>query len=304
VAESTPGNITRIDARTGAKRVLVSKALNVAGVGQQGGKIYAAIGGANETGQAPPGRFPGTSVVRFDANGRNAKVLANLEKYELAHNPDRQVQFVNGKPVEALSNPFSLNVSRYGLLVADGGANAILRVGRETGKVATFFVPPVIKSPACLKVRNNPGTRGCDSVPTGVTVARGNVYVATLGSDVPGAARVYQLNPGNGRVERTWKGLTGLTGIAVSPDGTIFVSQVFHGAPAMDGPPPAGFDPSSVGRITKIAPSGKVTHAQVTMPTGLDYRSGSLYASTWSTAGFMGIKKAGKVVRVPQSSFR
>ena len=61
--------------------------------------------------------------LAFDAlrlvNGEGAYanlVLADLLAYERRANPDGQVQFVGGKPVDALSNPFSLNVSGYGLL--------------------------------------------------------------------------------------------------------------------------------------------------------------------------------------------
>jgi hypothetical protein len=242
-------------------------------------------------------------VLRSDYRGRGVKVLANLERYELRHNPDGQVQFVKGKPVDALSNPFSMNLSKYGLLVADGGANDVLKVNPWTGRVSTFFVPPnVTDVKACLRpgVQANPGTRGCDSVPTGVAVAQGSVYISTLGAEVRGAGRVYRVNPRNGKVQRVWKGLTAPTGIAVTPWGTIYVSEVLHGAPA--GPPPAGFKPSQVGRITKIS-NGTRTHAKVTMPTGLEFKDGHLYASTWSIAALLGIQHAGRIVKIHPSAF-
>jgi outer membrane protein assembly factor BamB len=141
-------------------------------------------------------------------------------------------------------------------------------------------------------------------VPTGIGVARGSIYVSTLGSEAPGAARIYRLNPHDGRVVQTWGGLTGLTGVAVAPDGTVFASQVFEGAPQTDGPPPPGFDPSTVGQIVRIQPNGRRTHAQVTMPTGLTWHDGKLYASAWSVASFMGMQHAGQVVHVHGSAFR
>jgi hypothetical protein len=304
VAENVSGEITRVSTRTGSKRVLVRNLPAPAGIGSRRGSLYVALSGPNEDGVPTPGRFAPTSVLKARSDGSHLRVLANLEKYELAHNPDRQVQFVNGKPVDALSNPFSVNVSKYGLLVADGGANDVLRVGRRSGKVSTFFAPPTAKIPACLRpgVQANPGTVGCDPVPTGIAVARGSIYVSTLGAEVPGAGRVYQLNPHNGRVRRVWTGLTAPTGIAVAPNGTIFVSHVLEGAPA--GPPAPDFDPSTVGAITRISPSGKRTTAQVTMPTGLQYRNGSLYATSWSIASFLGIEHAGQVVKVDRRAFR
>lgn len=304
VAESGSGEVTWIG-RYGHQNPIINKALGVAGVGVGPHHVFAAIGGPNENGSPSKGKYPPSSVLRANHRGQHVKVIADLLAYELAHNPDGQVQFVKGKPVDALSNPFSLNVSKYGLLVADGGANDVLRVSRGTGHVSTFFVPPTVTDvPACLKAgaQANPGTKGCDPVPTGIAVANGSIYVSTLGAEVPNAGRIYKLNPKTGKVLRVWKGLTAPTGIAVTPGGTIYVSEVLHGAPAGNGPPPSGFDPSSVGRITKIA-HGVRTHAAVTMPTGLDYKGGKLYASAWSIAGMLGIRHPGQIVQVSPRAF-
>ena len=87
----------------------------------------------------------------------------------------------------------------------------------------------------------------------------------------------------------------------MAPDGTIYASEVLFGAPP-PGPPPPGFDPSTVGRITRIQ-HGRITHAQVTMPTGMEYFGGRLYASSWSIASFLGIEHAGQLVQVKPSAF-
>jgi hypothetical protein len=306
VAESGAGRVTRVD-RRGHKRVVIKGAPGVAGVAGRHGKVFAVLGGPNEEGAPPPGKYRPASVLRSDYSGKHVKAIANLLDYELAHNPDGQVQLVDGKPVDALSNPFSMNYSKYGLLVADGGGNSVLKVNPRTGKVSTFFVPPTVKDvKACLKpgAQANPGTVGCDPVPTGIAVARGSVYVSTLGAEVPGAGRVYRLNPHTGKVRQVWKGLTAPTGIAVAGNGTVFTSHVLEGAPEGDGPPPPGFDPASVGEVTRISPSGRMTHAQVTMPTGLDYRHGHLYASAWSIASFLQIPNAGQIVKVSRRAFR
>ena len=306
VTEGDVGDVTAVNTATGAQRTLLKRLASPAGVGVWKGRLYVALGDAPP--DMPPGTprpaFRGASVVSAGADGSRPRVLADLAAYERRVNPDRQVQFVDGKPVDALSNPFSLNVSGYGMLVADGGANAVLRVGRETGRTSTFFVPPTIRTGACARRPNNGGTFGCDSVPTGVAVARGSIYVSTLGGDAPGAARIYRLDPRNGRVLQTWGGLTGLTGVAVAPDGTVFASQVLEGAPQTEGPPPPGFDPSTVGQIVRIQPNGRRTHAQVTMPTGLTWHDGKLYASAWSVASFLGMQHAGQVVHVHGSAFR
>jgi hypothetical protein len=301
VAESVSGEVTRIN-RYGGQHVLVSGAPGVAGVASGWGFVFSVLGGPNEEGEPPAGAFAPSSVLRTNLWTHKTKSIADLLQWELDHNPDGQVQFVDGKPVDALSNPFAMTSYWGGLLVADGGANDVIKVNPFTGRRSTFFVPPTVKDvPGCVNA--NPGTVGCDPVPTGVVVKHGSVYVSTLGAEVPGAGRIYQLNAHNGKVQRVWKGLTAPTGVAVGPDGSIYYSQVLYGAPEGDGPPPPGFDPASVGRITRIAPNGKQTHAQVTMPTGLLWKDGSLYSTAWSTAFFFELEHAGQVVKVGKHAF-
>ena len=188
VADADSGEVTAVDLRTGRQRVLISGLPGPSGVAAYGGKVYVVTGGPNEEGAPPASKYPQASVLVARSDGSGVRVLADLLKYELKHNPDGQVQFVDGKPVDALSNPFSMIATRWGLLVADGGANDVLRVNPRTGKVSTFFVPPTAKTPACLAegAQANPGTVGCDPVPTGLAVQGRYVYVSTLGAESPG----------------------------------------------------------------------------------------------------------------------
>jgi hypothetical protein len=306
VAQADAGKVTAVNLKTGSRTSLITNMPGVTGVAATHGKIFALTGGPNEQGATPPSKYPAASVLVADRNGKHVRPLADLQKYELKHNPDRQKQFdKSGKPYDALSNPFSLVATRWGLLVADGGANDVLRVNPRTGKVSTFFVPPNPRTKECLKkgAQANPGTVGCDPVPTGIAVLGRHVYISTLGAEQPGAAAIYKLDGRSGKVLRKWSGFTSLTGVAVSPRGTIFASEVLFGAPAGEGPPPPGFDPSKVGRLTRID-HGRVTHAAVTMPTGLEYANGKLYATSWSIAGQLGIKDAGRLVQVNPSAFK
>src|SRR4029453_9634302 len=143
---------------------------------------------------------------------------------------------------DALSNPFSMTATKWGLLIADGGANDVLRVNPRTGRISTFLRPPTPRTKECPApgAQANPGTIGCDSVPTGVAVRGDHVYVSTLGAESPGAAAIWKLDGRTGKVLRVWRGFTSLTGIAVAPNSTIYVSEVLFGAPPDEGPPPPG----------------------------------------------------------------
>jgi hypothetical protein len=304
ITESDTGEITAVNLKTGAQSTVISGLPGPSGVATHANRIYVVLGGGGPDGPPPPSAYPPASLLVANENGTGVRVLADLMAYELQYNPDGQAQFDPlGRPYDALSNPFSMTYTKWGLLIADGGANDVLRVDPSTGKISTYFVPPTAKTPECLApdAQANLGTVGCDPVPTGVAVHGKYVYVSTLGAEAPGAAAIWKLDGRTGKVLKVWYGFTALTGIAVAPTGTVYVSEVLHGAPPGEEPPP-GFDPSTVGRITRIQ-DGKITHAQVTMPTGLEYFGGRLYASSWSIASFLGIPHAGQLVQVNPSAF-
>lgn len=303
VAESDTGQVSVIDPKTGAKRAVVTNLSSPQGVVRIKRKLYIL------NGDPSPDANPNTSAslaVVVAKPGQPAKKFADLLAYEVAHNPDHQAQKDStGKPYDdALSNPYFVIRDRHGfLLVADAGANDVLKVNSK-GKVSTFFVPPTVKTGACNTPNVNVGTTGCDSVPTGLAYGPHNtLYVSALTSEVPGQGRVYVVNARTGKLLRTIKGLSGPTGVAVSKRGTVYVSEVAEGAPEGDGPPPTGFDPSTIGQIVKITPGHARRYAQVTMPSGLLIKHGKLYASAWSIAGFLGLKDAGQVVRVADRAF-
>jgi hypothetical protein len=304
VTESDIGQVTYVNLRTGKTRAKVTGVPGASGATRFGRFIAIITGEADPS--APPA-VPGSSVL-LAKPGKKAWQFADLMKYELKRNPDRQIQFDDeGNPLDALSNPFHIVRDRTGkgrFIVADAGANAVLRVGRH-GKVSTLFVPPVVRSGECATAPNNTKDGfGCDPVPTGLAYGpRGRLYVSTLGAEVPGAGRVYVINPRNGHVLRTIRHLDSPTGVAVSGRGTVFVSNVLEGAPPGEEPPP-GFDPSTVGEITRIGRHGGRSTAQVTMPTGLLWKHGALYSSAWSIAGFLGMSDAGQVVKVSGRAFR
>ncbi|WP_369138507.1 ScyD/ScyE family protein [Modestobacter versicolor] len=308
VAESDSGEVSAVAQSTGVVETLLSGLYSPQGVDHADGRLYVAVGGPpppDAGGPPPPPGAAFASLLVAEPGGGVLETI-DLEAHELADNPDGQVQFVDGVPVDTLSNPFAVLAQEGRVLVADAGANAVLSVDPHTGEVSTFFVPPVVtpdEVAACGDGFNNPGTVGCDPVPTGIAEGPdGLLYVSTLGSEVPGAARVYVLD-WYGDVVDVIEGLTSATGVAVDEHGTVYVSDVVEGAPMGEGPPPAGFDPATVGEITRIDSDGSRSTSQVTMPTGLVVEDGDLYASAWSIAGFLGIPGAGEVVRVGEGTF-
>ncbi len=187
VAESDSGEVSSVDPETGEVTTLLSGLVNVQGVDHHDGLLFVAVGEfppPEEGGPAVPPEGIASVLIVAETDGDVLETY-DLEQYELDHNPDGQVQFVDGAPVDALSNPFSVLAQRDRVLVADGGGNDVLAIDRETGEISTFFVPETVSGDdvaACGALpQNDPGTFGCDSVPTEITEGPdGLIYVGTL----------------------------------------------------------------------------------------------------------------------------
>jgi hypothetical protein len=312
VAESDSGEVSSVSLRTGEVRTLLSGLYSPQGVDHEKGLLYVAVGeAAGPPDAAAPAVPEGAASSSLLVARPGGPVLATVDLLaaEMDQNPDGQLQFgSDGAPLDALSNPFAVLAQHRRVLVADAGANAVWSVDPWSGDVRPFFVPPVVTGeevPACGELPNNdPGTFGCDAVPTGIAEGpHGLIYVSTLGAEVPGAGRVHVLDRRGREVGRI-DGLTAPTGIAVGGRGAVYVSNVLEGAP--EGEPPAGFDPATVGEVTRIDRDGTRTEAQVPMPTGLLIEDGELYASAWSVLSFLAPPEAppgGEVVRIGRDAF-
>jgi hypothetical protein len=175
------------------------------------------------------------------------------------------------------SDPYGITVVGTTGYVADAAGNTLLAV-TPNGAVRQLTV---------FHYRHGDGSDGSyDAVPTAVTPGpyqgRQVLYVADLGSLMPGAANIYAVDPDTGAILHTWSGFTGLNGIAVDPAGTIYATSLF--APNPVGPP---------GALVTIPAGGSPTATPVPLPGGVAVRGGHVYVSEFST-----VAGGGMVVRL------
>ncbi len=251
-----PGGITRSDLKKRTTTLLVGDLGFSPGVDVQGnGNVLITSSlGDPETGVSA------ARLMKVNAAGRTW-VQADTLAWELKHNPDGQNQ-----SVDSTTNPYSVLALPGRTIVADAGANDLLEV-RANGAVRTLTVFPVIHDgPVCsAKPENDPGTFGCDPVPTDVELGPdGFLYVSGLSAEAEGQGRIYKVDATTGDIVRTWTGFPPLTGIAVAPDGTIYAATLF-------------FD-SSVIRIQ----GDTVTEAFVPVPSDVEWGHGMLLAASFA----------------------
>ena len=224
----------------------------------------------------------------FDATPHGVPTaVANIAAYNQANDPD-------GQPFD--SDPYSVLAYAPGKeLVADAASNDVLSV--NDGTVSLFHVFPNITTGRCAKKSDpNPQFPGCNFVPTALARnAKGDVFVTALGSLVPGAGEIVELDPTGQTVLHTWSGFDAPVGILVNHRGDIWVSQLL----APEATPPA---PGIAGVVTEITTSGAQSNMDVPFPSGLAMdRSGNLYVSAFSIAPGTGLGApgtSGQVLRI------
>jgi hypothetical protein len=174
-------------------------------------------------------------LVHVAASG-GWRPTVDLAAYEFDLNPA-------GGPED--SNPYGLLREPGSTVVADAGANALLRVGAN-GSISTVAV---------FAARANPTPVGppfLDSVPTSVAVGPdGAYYVGELtGFPFPsGFANVYRVEPGHAPTI-AWSGFTMVIDIAFGPDGSLYVLEHSAGGPMFF---------ATTGRLLRVAPNGTRT---------------------------------------------
>lgn len=207
-------------------------------------------GGAPEQ---PPWNPLSATILQLDSAGRILTVI-DTWPFEEANNPDG---------LEINTNPSDIAwLSDGTLLITDAGGNALLSWTAADG----------------LQLVHAWG----NDVPTSVEVtANDDVYVGFLGEGIaPGAGRIEHWSGGD--LVETFSGLTGVTDIEVTADGTLYAVQLFQaGADPAAPPGPGNIVTVTADGATPVVEGLVLPHS---MAIGDD---GSIYV-TVGTAAFFG----------------
>lgn len=201
------------------------------------------------------------ALVELDRNTKRVKTFVDLLTPELELAPD-------GNPNQQ-SNPVDFTVAPDGTVyIANAGCNCLMSWRPETGVEIVAAWPFDTDNP----------------VPTTVAVdASGDIYVSFLtGFPFPaGASRVEKWS--GGALVETYTGLSTVTSILVTDDGTIYAVE-------------AGLNPDAPARVVEVTTDGPVTVADgLVAPYGIAQGpDGRLYVTVGSQGG-----QGGAVVVLP-----
>ncbi len=282
VGQSFAGTITQIDSNGARTDLLTGAAVD--------GVSYGAFGSVIYTNSNPEEGF---AELKVRLPNGSTKTIADIRAYEASRNPDqKQTYGLQGLTPECAaqlppevplapyqgvvdSHPYAITPVWGGWLVADAGANAILKVS-WWGKVSTVAVlppqAPVTVTPEAAAANQLPpcvaGTQYVtEPVPTDVEVGRDGLYVTTLpgGPEDPSfGARgsVYKVNPWSGSVKQIATGFAGAVNLAISPWGQIYVSELFGN------------------QVSKVVNGHPEPVVSLPMPSALEWSRGKLYVAT------------------------
>jgi hypothetical protein len=289
VAQDFAGVLSKVGKNGGVSDLVTAPGTEVAGVAALGdGTVFytTSIGGSEET---PP---TSTELRRVLPNG-HVRTLANLLTYEQTVNPDQvntygfedispscaeQLPAEAGPPTYTGivdSHPYSAALAPGGVYVGEAAGNDILRVTPD-GTISTVAVLPPQPTVITAQAAAANGLPECtigltynfEPVPTDVEVGpHGMLYVSLLpgGPEDPSlGARgsVYSVNPHTGATHKIAGGFAGATNLALGPDGTIYVAELF------------------ADEIAVVQGGATVDTIPLSSPAAVEYARGALYAST------------------------
>ncbi|QZY29924.1 ScyD/ScyE family protein [Nocardioides coralli] len=247
--------------------------------------------------------------------GRSGRVsnVANLSRYEKRQNPDQvntygienlpdgcQWPKRYGPPSytgEVYAHPYASLQSQGTTYVADAGGNVINAVRR--GVISTVAVLPPMPATITAEAAEANGLPDCvvgldyhfEPVPTDVEMHDGWLYVTTLpgGPEDPSLGRrgaIHRINPRTGYLETLVTDLLSPTGLAVAPNGDMYVAELFRN------------------RFSRVAAGEAVARkwAPSMLPGDVEFRNGRVWGSRRVLTGFSpGEKPTGQIVRFPRA---
>ena len=182
------------------------------------------------------------------------------------------------------SNANALIADGDGFVVADAGANDLLRVS-ASGKVSLIATFPAAK--ACPPPPVEP-----QSVPTSVVRGPDNAYYVSELTGFPfcaGSARIWKVK--NGQISVYASGLTNVTDLAFAPSGELYAVEIAQN----------GLQSGPIGAVVKIPRGGGTAHeviaAGLFAPYGIALRGGAAYVTTGSI--LPAAAGGGQVIRIP-----
>lgn len=219
----------------------------------------------------PEGTFV-ESVVQISRDSMAAGTVIDLRAFEAENNPDGAE--------EVVSNPSDMAVAADGsLIIVDASGNSVIRWTPDGG--LTLFA-------------SWPGADGeAQAVPTSVAIgADGDVYIGFLGG-FPFEAQTTRIErySADGELKEAYTGLTLVTDIAISADGTLYAVEMASGFGD------TGFNPNS-GRIVMVSADGVTPVAEgLNIPYGMVIDGEGNFWVTVNSA-FAG-PDSGQIVRIP-----
>lgn len=285
VGQNFIGALTQIKRGEAREDIVATPGVDLAAVSTNDGSVTWAETVFSDAGAV-------SAVIKQRSKNGTISQLADVLKYERTVNPDSATTYgFQDLTTECLalvppflqsytglidSHPYGSVTGRYGTYVADAGANAVFKIDYR-GRISTLAVLPgttvQITAEAAAANGLDPCVVGSDfileSVPTDVEIGPdGKLYVSSLpGGPEDGSlganGSVYRVNPRTGDVQLVASGFAGATNIAIAPNGTIYVAELFGG------------QVSSISRYGTVSPV-----ASLTEPAGLEWARGRLYVST------------------------
>jgi len=250
------GEIGKVNA-DGTVTSLISPADGVRGLALSRDGKYLAY--AYQIAAGPPAHTIASGVIINGPGG--STTTADAFAYEVANNPDHGIRYgvdpalASPCVIEELgkvylyayyngiteSDAYSVAAYRMDFILADTGANTLLRVTRS-GKISTLAVLPPQPMVFTPELASSLGMDACvvgltfnlEAAPSDVEVGRdGNLYVTTLanvggGIDLGPRGSLYRVNPRTGKVTLLASGLAGPTNLAISR-GKIYITELNAG---------------------------------------------------------------------------